>query len=934
MKFTYPIVAPILIITMLSGCQFIQELWEPRDLLQTVRTMKDYKGPQISIVLPTNGQSVGSTYMVQGSIADVGVKTETAGVDSVYIALDKGTFQKLTVQNGLWSIDFSGLTDGWHTNYYYGTDLKGNVSATNYFAVLVQPSMPSLTVGQPTYSITTNVQYIEISGTASIGAPYKLLGVYLRKGNSGSFDEAVYSVLIGQWKTKILLSDGTNVLTIRGIADSLSTNTILWKVIIDSMPPQLFLDTPGQYEEVGSLYTISGRISDNLTGLENAYLQIDSNPIKLLSLSNGTFSTNIALPADFGIHTNRIILRDKANNCSTNIRYVNRKAIPLLYCSLAVTAYTNKTSISLKGSVSIDAPDSLEYVIVETNGHLYDICIINSGSWSIPLNLPKATNYYRVQTTSKLGNKTAILSNRMIILDTSRPTNILSELPSRTNIDSFQVRGNANDNMKIEGIYVSVSTGAKNFKKIGSLTTWSTNLTSLPSGSYQIYSFTRDMAGLFSKTNYSSIDVDAYRPIVTVNSLPSLTNTNVFTISGTASDDYQVNYVYFSLSKGADSFKRASGTVNWSTNLSGLPRGLYTLKVYSRDVVGNASITNTRQIRIGWWSTVGAAGFSAGAAYGISIHSTTNGTIYVGYKDGANGNRATVHRFNETNWVLVDTAGFSEPINMLAFTVSKSGILYLVFQHNSPNTLITVMRYSSGWKRVGKILTNTSGAQFPAIAVNSSETPYIIFNVSDELLARYYNGSSWVAVSPSINPVQNQSALAIRSDGVIHTLYTPNSGVQATVQKHSASMWTNVGTPPLSSGSAFDLNMAFDGNNQPVIAFRDSAGGYKVRALKYNGSFWVNLGSTTYISENTVYIPKLTIDQNNTYYVSYLNKYSSIVTNIIVKRFNVTDWEQVGEPVFSKKVGNLSIVTYANKTYVAYDDTLNNSKATVKMWEW
>src|ERR1043165_283968 len=60
------------------------------------------------------------------------------------------------------------------------------------------------------------------------------------------------------------------------------------------------------------------------------------------------------------------------------------------------------------------------------------------------------------------------------------------------------------------------------------------------------------------------------------------------------------------------------------------------------------------------WQTVGAAGFSAGSAYYTSL-AMANGTPYVAYRDGGNGYKATVMKFDALsgNWVAVGAAGFS-----------------------------------------------------------------------------------------------------------------------------------------------------------------------------------------------------------------------------------------------------------------------------------
>jgi hypothetical protein len=57
------------------------------------------------------------------------------------------------------------------------------------------------------------------------------------------------------------------------------------------------------------------------------------------------------------------------------------------------------------------------------------------------------------------------------------------------------------------------------------------------------------------------------------------------------------------------------------------------------------------------WEAVGSPGFSSGGIYDRTSLSIYNGTPYVAYTDGANGFKATVMKFNGTDWVPVGALG-------------------------------------------------------------------------------------------------------------------------------------------------------------------------------------------------------------------------------------------------------------------------------------
>ena len=61
----------------------------------------------------------------------------------------------------------------------------------------------------------------------------------------------------------------------------------------------------------------------------------------------------------------------------------------------------------------------------------------------------------------------------------------------------------------------------------------------------------------------------------------------------------------------------------------------------------------------GTWHLVGTGALSAGNANDLSLALDSNNVPYAAYADDANGDKATVLKFNGAAWVSVGTAGFS-----------------------------------------------------------------------------------------------------------------------------------------------------------------------------------------------------------------------------------------------------------------------------------
>src|ERR1035437_1151912 len=111
------------------------------------------------------------------------------------------------------------------------------------------------------------------------------------------------------------------------------------------------------------------------------------------------------------------------------------------------------------------------------------------------------------------------------------------------------------------------------------------------------------------------------------------------------------------------------------------------------------------------WQNVGNAGFSAGKAYFINLVFSPAGQPYVAYQDSTNFKKATVMKFDGTNWVYVGTAGFSggeAGFPSLAF--SPSGEPYVAYQDFWYAQETTLKKFDGiDWVNVGNIGSSLSG---------------------------------------------------------------------------------------------------------------------------------------------------------------------------------------------------------------------------------
>jgi len=107
------------------------------------------------------------------------------------------------------------------------------------------------------------------------------------------------------------------------------------------------------------------------------------------------------------------------------------------------------------------------------------------------------------------------------------------------------------------------------------------------------------------------------------------------------------------------------------------------------------------------WKNVGNAGFSAGEAESTSLAFSPSGepyvAFYVAFMDWGNFSKATVMKFDGTNWVNVGNAGFSAgPVAYTSLAFSPSGEPYVAYVENGTSGKATVMKFNgTNWVNVG-----------------------------------------------------------------------------------------------------------------------------------------------------------------------------------------------------------------------------------------
>jgi len=236
----------------------------------------------------------------------------------------------------------------------------------------------------------------------------------------------------------------------------------------------------------------------------------------------------------------------------------------------------------------------------------------------------------------------------------------------------------------------------------------------------------------------------------------------------------------------------------------------------------------------------------------LKIHPVTN-KPYVAFKDYTNGGKASVMKFNGSNWELVGANNFSNSINEIEFDfhpITKEP--YIAYSENISSIYKNTVRRFDGnsWVAIG-----TPGFTFAGSHVSVRDIkfhpatfePYLCFLETQFAHVMRFNGSSWVSVGASLpssgtaldadidfNPVSNKLTL----------LYTNNQ--IAAAMELDAAIWNLLGKLDFSNQTIpyyYDFLFHPVSNNITIsFAGPNSGDGLNVMELSANCLG----GSTTY----------------------------------------------------------------------------------------
>lgn len=286
-------------------------------------------------------------------------------------------------------------------------------------------------------------------------------------------------------------------------------------------------------------------------------------------------------------------------------------------------------------------------------------------------------------------------------------------------------------------------------------------------------------------------------------------------------------------------------------------------------------------------------------------------------------------------WSVVGGSGLSSSVaNFTAMAVSSTGTPYIAYSDNSVGNKLSVEKYNgTSWVLVGSAGVSAGTADKISMTIDGSGNVYVGFtdgSVSGKATVMKYNGTSWSTVgSAGLSDGQAYYvSVAVNNSGTLYVAYQDQTvGGKTSVKRFTGSAWAYEGTKGFTSGQSDHLCLDIDNSGNLYIAYRDNNLGWKARVMRYNGSSWSTLGTAGF-SAGGISDIDIAIDGNNRPYVVYKDWNASNAAT--VQSYTGSAWSVVGTAGFSAGgIGTPEIALDANNTpYVVYRDDANNQKAT------
>jgi hypothetical protein len=326
----------------------------------------DTVSPRIRIASPQEGQLTNLSLLTVSGFMEPGAM--------VYIC---GTEAKTGRDMFSGSIT---LSEGQNTITATALDAAGNTNSSTV-TVRLDSTPPMLGVESPLDGLRTRSPTVEVSGSMEPGSEVYVNGRQVARGADP-----------GVFRTAISLTKEVTTVTVDAIDPAGNHNVTTRKVVLDTVPPFLKLNSPAE-----GLVTNGSSIL--VTGEAEAGALLSVGGVLQQLPGSAPSRANFSAPIDLreGQNTILVTARDFAGNQNTSTVHVTLDTIapPLTIDSPADGASTANSTIFIEGSTEPG-------VLLAINGQ--EVPVGRTGSFSMELRLSQGSNAISVRATDAAGN--------------------------------------------------------------------------------------------------------------------------------------------------------------------------------------------------------------------------------------------------------------------------------------------------------------------------------------------------------------------------------------------------------------------------------------------------------------------------------------------------------------------------------------------------
>jgi hypothetical protein len=309
-----------------------------------------------------------------------------------------------------------------------------------------------------------------------------------------------------------------------------------------------------------------------------------------------------------------------------------------------------------------------------------------------------------------------------------------------------------------------------------------------------------------------------------------------------------------------------------------------------------------------------------------SISLTNNNDLLISYKNNTNGAFLEVKKLTNNDW---STIGNSSIIisDLSKYAIDTNGIVYL-FYKNKDDSKAYLKKYENGfWSNLLSSSVSNGSVNSLDIEIDNNNQICIVYNDSDisdnRFVYKRYNGNDFITIATSNNfnyPITN---LKLEFDSSNTPYFAMNYG-NLRIQKFKNNSWMPLRGGYVSSYSG-DHDIEIDKNIIPNILYLAYKSNSDIQVKKYENSSFVNVGAT--VNPNPVGLEDVSLAIiNSQVYIAYrsTNQGDNLGYRIYVKKFNGTDWVEIGN-LGTTTVGfdNPLLKTYNNSLYLFHHNKTN-----------